>query len=364
MPSACTDPKVVRVFDGKPVAGRFIDYEAYAAYGRGLEAEQDGHEQLAARWFQEAAQYDAKSVEIRTHLGAALCAPRMNTQAEAVEVFDEAEQIDPTYEPLFRARARCALTMSKLDAALAYAARAVELDPDQDEAIVLYAELLERRSKYDEAARLLDSHLLRHPTSIPGWRARYDLAQRRADASAMKHSADVLVRLAPRMAEELARSVPTLAPLALVDDAIRQGNIDDARKAARHARLPPAELAVRAAAMGAMKLAREQAEHVLGADPASASARVALASASDALADDRSVGVALDLPAGERITPLSPLARLVFAELLVRRSSREAARAFVGALESDKTNDPVYESLRVHLVGRLVGTNVATHGGT
>ncbi len=360
VPSACTDPKVIRVFDGTPVAGRFIEYEAYAAYGRALEAERDGHPQLAVRWFKEAAQFDPKSVEIWTHLGAAQCSPRLVTQADAAEAFDTAEQIDPTYEPLFRARARCALTMSKLDAALAYAARAVELDPDQDEAIVLYADVLERRGNVKEAAWLLDSHVLRHPTSIPGWRARYDLAQRKTDASAMKRSAEVLVRLAPRMANELTTAVPTLAPLARVDDAIRQGNIDDARQAARHARLPPAELAVRAAAMGAMKLAQEQAEHVLGADPASGSARVALASASDALADDRGVGRALELPATERITPLSPLAHLVFTELLVRRTSRDAARVFVGSLESGKTNDPVYESLRAHLVRRLGGVSPRT----
>jgi hypothetical protein len=166
------------------------------------------------------------------------------------------------------------------------------------------------------------------------------------------------------LANEVTASVPSLAPLALVDDAIRQGNIDDARKAARHAHLPPAELAVRAVAIGAAKLAREQAEHVLGADPASASARVALAAASDALADDQGVGVALELPRGERFTDLSPLARLVFAELLVRRTGRDAAQAFVGSLESGGTNDPLYESLRVHLVGRLGGTNVPKPGGT
>ena len=35
----CADPKVIRVIDGVPVEGRFIPYEAYAAYARGVEAQ-------------------------------------------------------------------------------------------------------------------------------------------------------------------------------------------------------------------------------------------------------------------------------------------------------------------------------------
>jgi tetratricopeptide (TPR) repeat protein len=359
----CADSKVIRVIDGVPVEGRFIPYEAYASYARGIEAQQDGHTRVAVRWFLEALRFDPESPEIWTRLGAAYCSAPPISPAEAKNAFEKAEQLDPRYEPLFRARARCAVTLSTVEKALVYAARAVALDPDQDEAVVLYANLLERSNKADEAARLLDGHVIRHPASVAGWRARYDLAQRQKDASAMERSARALVQLAPRMSSELTRAVPALAPLARVDDAIRQGNIEEARRAARTARLPPAELAVRAAAMGAHKLAREQAEHVLGADPASGSARVALAAASDAMADAQAVGLALDLPAGERLTPLSPLARLVFAELLARRADRDAARAFIGSLASDRNSDPVFESLRQHLVGRIGGTNAPRTGG-
>lgn len=362
--AGCSDPQVIRVIDGVPVEGRFIRYEAYAAYGRGLEAQADGKLNDAIGWFTEASRYDPKSPEIWTRLGSAICSASSSSTPEAADAFDQAEQLDPTFEPLYRARARCALASSNLDAALAHAARAVALDPDNDDGVLLYADILERRGKAEDATRLLDGHIVRHPASVSAWRARYELAKRRRDPSAMERSARALVRLAPHMSAEIGRAVPTLAPLARVDDAIRQGNIDEARKAARQARLPPAELAVRAAAMGAQKLAREQAEHVLGADPASGSARVALASTSDAMADAQAVGMALDLPAGVRITPLSPLARLVFAELLVRHAERDAARAFMGSVESDGTNDPVFESLRLHLAGRLGGTNGAKQGGT
>ena len=360
--SACTETTVVRVYNGVPVEGRFIEYEAYAAYGRGLEAERDAHYDVAARWFLKAAQYDPTSVEIWSRLGSAYCSA--GTHAESRAAFAEAERIDPTYEPLFRLRARCELHNWHAKEALAYIKHAVELDPDQNDAVVLYAFLLNTSQKTDEAVHVLDGHLLRHPNSVEGWQLRLDLAQQQKDGATAKHAAEVLLRLAPRLSKELTASVPEVAPLARVDEAIRQGNIDEARKAARHAHLPPAELAVRAAAIGATKLAREQAELVLGADPSSGSARVALASSSDALADATSVGVALAIPTGQRITPLSPLARLVYAELLVRHAERDAARAFVGSLEPNGTTDPVYEALRVHLVGRLGGTNVAKRGGT
>jgi len=360
--SACTEEKVVRVFDGVPVEGRFIDYEAYAAYGRGVEAERDAHYEAAVRWFLKAAQYDPNSVEIWTRLGSAYCAA--GAPGESRTAFAEAERLDPTYEPLFRTRARCELHNGKTKEALAYIAHAVELDPDQDDAVVLYAFLLDSSQKTDEAVHVLNGHLLRHPDSVSGWQLRLQLAQQQKDAATSKHAAEVLLRLAPRLSKDVTASVPEVGPLARVDEAIRQGNIDEARKAARHAHLPPAELAVRAAAIGATKLAREQAELVLGADPSSGSARVALASASDALADATSVGVALEIPAGEHITPLSPLARLVYAELLVRHAERDAARVFAGSLAPDATKDPVYEALRVHLVGRLGETNVAKLGGT
>ncbi len=359
--SACVEPTVTRVYNGEPREGRAIEYEAYAAYARGLDAEHDGHNRVAARWFEEATRYDPASVEIWTRLGANYCV--VAGRAKAHEAFAEAERFDPRYEPLFRERAICENQHQKFDEATKFAARAVELDPDRDEAIVLYANCLEGQQKVDEAERLLASHLLRHPQSVSVWDQRFKLAQRRQDALVMKQSAEALLRLAPRMANDITQHVPELGALAQVDDAIRHGNIDEARRAARHAHLPPGELAVRAVALGAPKLAREQAEHVLGADPTSTSARVALASASDVLADAPSVGTALSLPVGERLLPLSPLARLVYADLLARHADREAVRAFVGTLDTDKTNDPVYEALRSHLVARLGGTNT-THGGT
>lgn len=363
MLSACAEPQVVRVYDGKPVTGRFIEYDAYAAYGRGLEAKHDRNFRVAARWFEEAAKYDPSSAEIQTHLGEALCA--LGGLQRAAEAFAAAEKIDPTYAPLFRTWAKCALEADGYEyEANLYAWRAFRLDPDDEQTVVIYASALRKQTNYDEAARLLDSFLLRHANAVDAWRERHSLAVQQKDRGMIAKSTETLMRLAPRLQPQLSAVDSSFGPLAQVDAAIRQGNIDEARRAARHAHLPPAELAIRAAAMGASTLAREQAELVLGADPSSASARVALASASDALADATAVNKALELPKGERFTPLSPLARLVFAELLVRHAERDAARAFVGSLDVKDSADPLYEALRMHLVGRLGGTNPVKLGGT
>ncbi len=116
-----------------------------------------------------------------------------------------------------------------------------------------------------------------------------------------------------------------------VDAAIARGSLDDARTAAKRARLQPAELAVRAAALGRAQLAKTQAELVFKADPSNASAAIALAVASDLLRDDAGVTNALATPASLTTSP-SPLARLLFTELIQRRADREAALAYAGTL--------------------------------
>ncbi len=76
-------------------------------------------------------------------------------------------------------------------------------------------------------------------------------------------------------------------------------------------------------------MAREEAELVLGADPADGSARVAAAVAGDALGETETVERALALPS-RAVTPPSALARLLLAELIDRRAGRDAARAYLG----------------------------------
>ncbi|MDI1434148.1 tetratricopeptide repeat protein [Polyangium sorediatum] len=346
--AGCGDPTVIRVIDGVPTQGRFISYEAYAYYARGTEAEAHGDLPLAITLYRGAAENDAKSVEVWTRLGAASCASP-DALAFAGEAFTRAEELDPTYEPLARARARCAADTGHLAEALKHAAHAVALDPGQDEAVLLYASLLERTGRVADAERTLDALVIERPTSVQGWLARYELALRLHDAVTAERAARALRQRAPRLATRVAAEVPALAPLAEVDAALRAGDLDAARKAARRAHLPAPELAVRAAALGLPRLARDQAELVLGADPSSNSARIALAVAADLSGDTALLATALDAPKDTPTVAPSPLARLLFTDLLGRRAGRDAARAFAGAdLVSPDTpsSDPLLEAAR------------------
>ena len=346
--AGCGDPTVIRVIDGVPTQGRFISYEAYAYYARGTEAEAHGDLPLAITLYRGAAENDAKSVEVWTRLGAASCASP-DARAFAEEAFTRAEELDPTYEPLARARARCAADTGHVAEALKHAAHAVSLDPGQDEAVLLYASLLERTGRVVDAERSLDALVIERPTSVQGWLARYELALRLHDAVTAERAARALRQRAPRLATRVAAEVPALAPLAEVDAALRAGDLDKARKAARRARLPAPELAVRAAALGLPRLARDQAELVLGADPSSSSARIALAVAADLSGDTTLLATALDAPKDTPTVAPSQLARLLFTDLLGRRAGRDAARAFAGSdlVSPDAPSpDPLLEAAR------------------
>src|SRR6185503_17134008 len=99
------------------------------------------------------------------------------------------------------------------------------------------------------------------------------------------------------------------------------------------ARVTASELAARAAALGRGEIARSQAELVLGADPADGTARVALAVCADLAGDDPALARAMaELPPARdaRLVAVSPLARLLLAELLSRRVGGEAAQAWLG----------------------------------
>jgi hypothetical protein len=124
-----------------------------------------------------------------------------------------------------------------------------------------------------------------------------------------------------------------------IDAALRRGDLGDARRRSLKARLPSAEIAVRAAALGIEALAHEEAALVLAADPADASARIALAAAADLRGDMPALADALrGIP--RRMTPPSPLARWLLADVLRRRVGNEAAIAWLGPQAPDLANDP------------------------
>ena len=350
--SACGPMKVVRVIDGREVVGRFVSARAYAMYARGAEAEARGELENARVEYLAAAE-DDDSAEIWTRIGAVSCA--LGRADDAKSAFARAADRAPDYEPLRRERAACALASTgparDAEAAFADAEAALALDPDHEETVLLYARAAETAGHPEQAEKALRELVARSPTRVAGWHAFHAFATRRGDPAAAARAAAALRDLGAPLAEPSpaaatgSTATGSTATLADVDAALARDALDEARAAAKRARLPPAELAVRAAALGRAALAKKQAELVFLADPASASAAVALAVACDLLRDP--AGVAKPFAdASALTTPLSPLARLLFAELLARRADPDAARAFLGPLPSPPAPDAADALLR------------------
>jgi tetratricopeptide (TPR) repeat protein len=307
--SGCAEPGVVRVVDGRPELGRFISERAYALYGRGAEAEAAGDLDRAEAAFLLASEQDPESPEIWTRLGAIQCA-RAPSGPESAQSFARALAIDPAFAPALRERARCAGRRGDGAAALADAERALLLDPDDLDTGLVHAEALARAGKAVEAARAARALAARHPRSAE--------ARRLAEGNA-----------------------PPEAPLALVDAAILAGDPALAQRRALAARITGAELAVRAAALGRAAMARDLAAVALAADPTDASARIALAAAADLRGDLAALADAM-ARVPKRTTAPSPLARLLFAEILARRVGADAARTWLGtAPEPPAHGDPL-----------------------
>jgi tetratricopeptide (TPR) repeat protein len=321
--AGCASPTVARGVNGSVVEGRFISPRAYALYALGADAEARGQLEEALAAYTEAEGDDPESADIWVRIGTLRC--RFGGRAgDPDEAFERALGIDPDFEPAYREWARCAVATGRLDRALLRAEQAILLDPDRDEGALLRAEILDRLERPGDARRELRALTIRRPGSVEGWRALFALEIRSGHIAAAEEAARRVRELSPRQGD----------PLTELDLALSRGDLRRARRLALEADLPPAEIAVRAAALGRAREARGQAELVLGADPSSASALVALAAAADLTGDPAALAQAWSAVPGPRDPAAAPsrLARLLLAELLERRVGREAAMAWLGSL--------------------------------
>lgn len=356
--TGCAEPTVVRIVDGREVEGRFISGYAYALYARAAEVEATGGDPaLTLSILHAAAHEDPKSPELWTKIGALEC--RTLDTASGEQALLRAERLDPEYAPIYREQARCDLIagahepsaegrQEKQRKALAAAERALALDPDDLDAVTLTADILERVGRSDEARRMLVALTVRHPGQPEAFRALY--------AFGRAHHDEALLRRAGRRLRDLGERVElvaSLSPLAEIDEALGRDDLVGARRAAHHARLPLAEVALRAAALGRIAAARSQAEVLVGADPTDSSARIALSVAADLAGDTSALSGALrNIP--KALTPPSALARLLFAELLDRRVGPGAAREFLGAVPGEATpGDALLEQVTRRVRERL-----------
>jgi tetratricopeptide (TPR) repeat protein len=247
--------------------------------------------------------------------------------------------VDPEHAPAFRERARCLTNRGQLGAALPDADRALALDPNDLDTALVRAEVLDRLGRTEEARRALRSIAARRPTAAEPWTRLQALAQRTGDAALAREAGERLRALSP--AGVASAPPPEGAPLALLDRAILAGDLPAAQKLALRQRLPGAEIALRAVALGRSAIAREQAELLLGADPDDTSARIALVAVAD-LRGDLPAMAALMRAMPRRSRGPSALGRWLFADALRRRVGVEAALAWLGSGEAEAApGDPL-----------------------
>jgi tetratricopeptide (TPR) repeat protein len=315
--------------DGHETVGRYIDEAAYTLFASAAEAEARGQLRAARDLYSAAARADDESAEILVRLGAVECALGLDPRAS----FAEAERLDPTYEPVHYERARCHLARGEFAPALVATERARALDPARPETSLLRAAALERLGRVDEARSELMAEIARRPSSRAAWTAVVGLAERHHD----RDLADYARAQSTKLAEHFGAATPTsaaagpprLTRLVELDAALGGGELNEARRIAAREHLTRSELAVRAAALGRAADARALAELVARADPTDSSARIALATAAELEHDEGALAVALDAIPRLTTSP-SPLARLLFAELLARWIDADAAREWLG----------------------------------
>lgn len=319
-------PSVVRVVDGHPIEGDYIDPVTYALFARGAYHEHRGELPQAQRAYEAAAERDPESAEIWSRLAAVLCASKSAGHERA---FALAERADPEFSALWHERARCALARGETAAAVEHAERAVAYEPRHQAHSLVLADALERLGRTDAALRVLYGLTVAHPNAASAWELLAKIARRRGRDADLRRAESALARLSRAgVARKLA---PASEDLSGLDAAIAADDAASASRIAIDRRVPREALALRAAALGRAELAREQAELVLAADPSNTDAWIAALVASDLVADASGYQRSLAALDREPLGPSSLAARLL-ADLISRRVGPEAASAWLKAL--------------------------------
>lgn len=141
---------------------RFIAPEAYAASLEATLAEEAGDWPSAVTWLTKARELDGESLDLQVRLGVALC--EVGKYDAAKFAIADAIRIDPTMERAFTARAKCALVAGDLEAAEIDLKRAIELDPEAREPVMLLVEIDARGKEPRKTMARLSEWLVLHPT--------------------------------------------------------------------------------------------------------------------------------------------------------------------------------------------------------
>jgi tetratricopeptide (TPR) repeat protein len=307
MSTACgTAATTQRVVGGRTLEGRYIAPEAYATVMRAELLAAQGLTTQAYRAYQEASDVADYSPSVWTRLGALACQLKLQDHAAA---FAKAEARDPDYEPLWRARAECALSLDDPTTALRAAERATALDPNQPRNTELAAVALSRLSQQPSAAHWQHAFALR--------------GLREAALATATNTSTADLRTGPVSSSTTSsttspKTSPVVEQQSNLDQALLDHDLPQARRHALRTRLDPSALALRALQLGLPEVALEQAQLVLSANPQDADARVAALCAADLLHDAARFQALLVPPLTS--APLRPAARAELSRLLARRT--------------------------------------------
>jgi tetratricopeptide (TPR) repeat protein len=382
------EPLVVRVYDGKIVEGRYVSPDAYAAFLRGVLAEESGDLGTALSAYGEAAAEDEDDPEIFARIGEASC--RLDPKNERADrAFARALALDPTYASALAAKSRCSLARGRTDEAADLARRASAQDPKNAglEALVIRTSATRPDPAMRERAIALT---LAHGEDPVAWDALIAWGHGHRDAELVARGLEGLVRAAPLRSFEtergavallqggelaLARRVAsavadaprkygvvgprdaTAARLA-VDEALVRGDRDVALARATRGHVSLAEVAARALLLDKKDIATTIATALGDADPGASGAqmvKIALKNATSAPTTPSAKGRA-EAP-GPHVTDQPPeICALLFADRLASAAGADVARAWLAKIARTPMapHDPLGGPLAAELAARGV----------
>lgn len=205
-------PNVTRTVGGERRTGAFVSPYAYEQFVVAELAEARGDLRAAADAYRLARTGPSDDPLLVARLADVL--DRLGAHAEADDVLDEGESLDPESEAVWLARARIAARRQRPDEAIAALERAERAAPRSATAPVELAELLRARGADARAAAVLERYIHRAgPTDAGASRARMQLALARGDAEGAARAVQALLRVAPARQDEVRR----VAALALAE---------------------------------------------------------------------------------------------------------------------------------------------------
>jgi tetratricopeptide (TPR) repeat protein len=373
MTGCAIEPTVPRVYDGHVVEGEFVPSEAYAAYLKGVLAEEAGDYRTALGAYEETVKEDDEDPEPFTRIGDMRC--RLDPKDRAADdAFAHAHAIDHGYAPLALARARCAAARGQ-DAAAAAMVEAVGKADRQSPSIeALYVSLGNAKPSRTRALALT----VASGEHVVAWEALIAWARTHNDAELLANGLIGLLHVAPMRASEVeagavellgqgqlteARRVAiaaadaspdlgvrnvrdaTVARLA-IDEALVRGDLAAAERRATRGHIPRSEIAARALFLERGQDALALAVRFLAEDPTDAGAAMVVRA------------IAPSDPRGTKAPAVAdhpPAAcALAMARELARAGEVEAARTFLNRVAPERIapHDPLIGSIAVDLTIR------------